>query len=267
MAFLLCFLWSPAFATGVSNKINPNEPNIIAVVLNKRQDNSTAPATSGGAVASPTSKTTDIPTDQTTTNTQRNPSQPTTLPTTTSTSVPSQITLPPQTTDKTGGQQTTTNPVTANTAKGVEPSTSTRIQTTVIVTRIGNTDITTTLYTTAVDVVTPTGSAPEQTGQAPSTAPGGSVGSSGLKTSQRNIIIGVVVGIGGAILLGGLAVVLYRLRRKENPVDEDDLMRRDGSPLAETRREPLQGAGTSPFRATLDQYHNRTGPVNAASNF
>lgn len=85
-------------------------------------------------------------------------------------------------------------------------------------------------------------------------------------TAQRNrIIIGVCVGVGGAILMGAVIVLLLKLKRnKANPIDEDDLMRRDGSPLADAGRK--EGTESSPFQATLDQYH-RPGPVNAASNF
>ncbi|EEP82633.1 predicted protein [Uncinocarpus reesii 1704] len=92
----------------------------------------------------------------------------------------------------------------------------------------------------------------------------GQTGSSGLSESNRNIIIGVVVGVGGAIILGGLAVVIYRLRRKRNArtePDEDDLT---GTALGSHSHEASMT--NSPFKTTLDQYHN-PGPVNPASNF
>ena len=90
--------------------------------------------------------------------------------------------------------------------------------------------------------------------------------SSGLSTQTRNIIIGVVVGVGGAIILGGLAVVYYRLRRKRNargPGDDDDLMHA-GTAVGSHSHE--NSNASSPFKSTLDQYHN-PGPVNPASNF
>jgi len=89
-------------------------------------------------------------------------------------------------------------------------------------------------------------------------------GSSGLDSKQKNIVIGVCVGVGGAILLGALGIVLFRYRKKRvNPVDEDDLMRRDGSPLAGSTGK--EGSDASPFQATLDQYHRQ--PINTSSNF
>lgn len=94
----------------------------------------------------------------------------------------------------------------------------------------------------------------------------GSQESSGLSTQTRNIIIGVVVGVGGAIILGGIAVVYYRLRRKRNargPGDDDDLMHA-GTAVGSHSHE--NSTSSSPFKSTLDQYHN-PGPVNPASNF
>ncbi|KAL2868232.1 putative cell wall protein [Aspergillus lucknowensis] len=92
---------------------------------------------------------------------------------------------------------------------------------------------------------------------------------SGLDSDQKKIIIGVVVGVGGAILIGAIGVVAWRIRaRRRNAQDEDvtDLM--SGTAVGSGVREkaPSPGAGGTPFRSTLDQYHN-PGPVNAASNF
>lgn len=94
-------------------------------------------------------------------------------------------------------------------------------------------------------------------------------GDSGVTDEQKKIIIGVVVGVGGAILIGAIGVVFWRISRKRNAArtDEDtDLMSGTavGSGVRETA--PSPGAGGTPFKSTLDQYHN-PGPVNAASNF
>jgi len=96
---------------------------------------------------------------------------------------------------------------------------------------------------------------------------GGDSGSPGLSTSARNTIIGVVVGVGGTILLLGIAAVIWRVwdRKKDaRDNDEDDLMSA-GTAVGTANREkvPITGSGT-PFQSTLDQYHK---PVNAASNF
>lgn len=123
--------------------------------------------------------------------------------------------------------------------------------------------------------------APEPTGDnsnKPTEAPGLNPGEkdddsdSGLDDSQKNIIIGVVVGVGGAILLGGLAVVAWRVwGRKKNDGygEEDEDMMNAGTAVGSAGRDKASSpsnAGNSPFKSTLDQYHN-PGPVNASSNF
>lgn len=94
--------------------------------------------------------------------------------------------------------------------------------------------------------------------------------SSGLSSSQKNIIIGVVVGVGGAIIIGAIAVVMWRIRaRRRAAADNDDgadLMSGTAVGAGAREKAPSPGAGGTPFRSTLDQYHN-PGPVNAASNF
>lgn len=95
----------------------------------------------------------------------------------------------------------------------------------------------------------------------------GSSDSSGLSDKTRNTIIGVVVGVGGAIILGGLAVVIYRLRRNRNrgQDDHDDLMHAGAAVGAHSHENST--ASTSPFKSTLDQYHSPGGRVNPSSNF
>lgn len=96
-------------------------------------------------------------------------------------------------------------------------------------------------------------------------------GDSGLSSDQKKIIIGVVVGVGGAILIGAIAVVAWRIHaRKAKANDNDeaaDLM--SGTAVGSAAREKAPspgGPGGTPFRSTLDQYHN-PGPINTASNF
>ncbi|KAH0565934.1 hypothetical protein GP486_000655 [Trichoglossum hirsutum] len=89
---------------------------------------------------------------------------------------------------------------------------------------------------------------------------GGSSGSSGPNAQQKKIIIGVVVGIGGFVILGGMALVAWRVwGRKKQPSDFNDLH------APSPKLQPGPG-GPSPFKSTLDQYHN-PGTVNTASNF
>ena len=91
----------------------------------------------------------------------------------------------------------------------------------------------------------------------------GGSGSSGLTSSQKNIIIGTVVGIGGAILLGALGVVAWRIwgKKKHNANDDDAY-----DPNDIRKEASSSGSSASPFKSTLDQYHQPT-PVNSASNF
>ncbi|PGG99466.1 hypothetical protein GX51_06286 [Blastomyces parvus] len=92
--------------------------------------------------------------------------------------------------------------------------------------------------------------------------------SSGLSESSKRTIIGVVVGVGGAVILGGLAFVAWRLRRKRNArgPGDDDLMNAGTAVGSSSYETTTTGAGHSPFKSTLDQYHH-PGGVNPSSNF
>jgi len=97
---------------------------------------------------------------------------------------------------------------------------------------------------------------------APALQNGGGSGSN-LSSSSKSIIGGVVGGIGGAVLIGGLAVVAWRLwgKKKRQQLPQDDFLdSRDDS----INREKRASQG---FRSNLEQYHNPNGPVNTASNF
>lgn len=99
----------------------------------------------------------------------------------------------------------------------------------------------------------------------------------GMSDSTRNTIIGVVVGVGGAILLGAIALISWRIWGRRKRAEENDaLMDYDhGRPLENTgmeKTEPPSTAGgstapsRSPFQQTLENYHQPT-HVNASSNF
>ncbi|KAI4122801.1 MAG: hypothetical protein LQ341_007270 [Variospora aurantia] len=95
----------------------------------------------------------------------------------------------------------------------------------------------------------------------------GDSGKSGLDQGQKRIVIGVVIGIGGAFLIGGIVIVAWRIwgRKGHSIVDGHELM--DSHPGSSVHEKRSSFSGQSPFRTTLDQYHNRGGPVNTASNF
>jgi len=70
------------------------------------------------------------------------------------------------------------------------------------------------------------------------------------------------VGIGGAILLGALGFVAWRIwGKKKGGDDEDDIYDPN-----ENKERPSGSTADTPFRSTLDQYHNPA-PVNPSSNF
>lgn len=94
----------------------------------------------------------------------------------------------------------------------------------------------------------------------------GNSGGGGLSESNKKIIGGVVGGVGGAILLGGLAIVAWRIwgRKKHITEDDDDLMAGTGSALGSDK---ATGSTGTPFQSNLDQYHTPGGRPNAAANF
>jgi len=69
------------------------------------------------------------------------------------------------------------------------------------------------------------------------------------------------VGIGGAILIGALAAVAWRIYGKKKSAYDDDIY----DPNAKQRESGLADHQT-PFQSTLDQYHGPT-QVNTSSNF
>lgn len=101
---------------------------------------------------------------------------------------------------------------------------------------------------------------------------------SGMSDGTRNTIIGVVVGIGGAILLGAIALVSWRIWGRRKRAEENDaLMDYDhGRPYSNVgaveKADPPSTAGgstapsRSPFQQTLENYH-QPAHVNASSNF
>lgn len=86
-----------------------------------------------------------------------------------------------------------------------------------------------------------------------------------MSTQTRNTVIGVVVGVGGAIVLCGLAFVAWRIwGRKKIPDENDNLM--DYGSTAEKPDTGNSMSGRTPFQSTLESYHAPT-QVNTASNF
>lgn len=94
-----------------------------------------------------------------------------------------------------------------------------------------------------------------------------------MSTKTRNTVIGVVVGVGGAIVLGALGLVAWRIwGRKKHSEENDGLMAYDmsatGGMEKSERGSSAGGAHTqrTPFQSTLENYH-QPGQVTASSNF
>lgn len=100
-----------------------------------------------------------------------------------------------------------------------------------------------------------------------------------MSAQTRNTIIGVVVGVGGAIILAVAGVFAWRIwGRRRNSDEGDGLM---GFKDADAGTSGVGGVGVapmsttnastaSPFQSTLEQYHTTSMPprnVNTAANF
>lgn len=94
-----------------------------------------------------------------------------------------------------------------------------------------------------------------------------------MSDSTKKIIIGVVVGVGGAIVLAVAGLFAWRIwGRKKASEENDGLMSYNNG--AEGKSEvgglnagsTVTGSGRSPFQSTLESYHAPSN-VNASSNF
>jgi len=85
----------------------------------------------------------------------------------------------------------------------------------------------------------------------------------GLSDSSKKIVIGVVVGVGGAALLAGIAVVLWRHMHRDKDLDPN------ASNLTYYHDDAAEGYGQQPMEEVVG--HNGPGyhapAVNSASNF
>jgi uncharacterized protein (TIGR03382 family) len=92
-----------------------------------------------------------------------------------------------------------------------------------------------------------------------------------MKDSTRNTIIGVCVGVGGAIILAVAGVLIWRLRRRRQQDDNEDLVNY-GAGTSQFNSGPEKSeasgsmSGRSPFQSTLESYHAPT-QSNTGTNF
>ena len=93
-----------------------------------------------------------------------------------------------------------------------------------------------------------------------------------MTTKPRNTIIGVVVGVGGAIALAVIGLVAYRIWGRRKSAEENDGLMDYGpgynanEAKSDAGAPSTVGTGRSPFQSTLESYHAPT-QVNTASNF
>lgn len=86
-----------------------------------------------------------------------------------------------------------------------------------------------------------------------------------MDPNTRKTVIGVICGVGGAIFLALIFLVVWKLwgRRRMGATDDDGLMMDSNMGEKEEGKRSL-----NPFKSTLESYHNPSSkPVNASSNF
>ncbi|KAH8882694.1 hypothetical protein GQ53DRAFT_847451 [Thozetella sp. PMI_491] len=208
-------------------------------------------AAASSATSSPAQSTTSAPA-KTTTSSEKSSS--TSAPGITSTSSSDK----PQSTSST--PSSTTPPPSSTTSTPDESSTSSsksqEVQTTVVVYTTTDDSGHTTAVTSSATITT----TPGLDSNSAST-------SSGMPETTRNTIIGVVVGVGGAIVLAGMALIAWRIwGRKKNQEEGDGLMGYTGPEKSEVGTSAVGSSTRSPFQSTLESYHAPT-QVNTASNF
>ncbi|KAG2412245.1 hypothetical protein HFD88_009802 [Aspergillus terreus] len=246
LSFLLYSLSLAAVVSGQSSAVT-DVTSAVGIPVSTTESTTTSESTTSSESTSTTSSTSTTTSEPTTTS-QKTTAEPTTTSSTTTKATTTSADTQPTTTDA---------PATTSASETQKPT----VKTITTVHTISGTPVQTTMTSSATDASAT--ESPSLNGKADNS------GSSGLSSSEKKIVIGVVVGVGGAILIGAIAVVAWRMHvRKRNALDQDDsadLMSGTavGSGMREKAPSPAQG---TPFRSTLDQYHN-PGPVNAASNF
>ncbi|KAK0669590.1 hypothetical protein QBC41DRAFT_107093 [Cercophora samala] len=250
---------SVAEATFVSPRLARHER-----ALQRRQDDADdAPANSASDAADdpPAPSTSDAPvTTPSTSSTPPPPSTSSTPPPSEETSVPITISSTSTTPPRPGNSVSSS---TSSTAAPPEPNESeepvTHVQTitrTIVTTNPAGQE------TTVIDeVVTTSTSTP-----LPNGGNGTNNSGTGMTPQMRNTVIGVVVGVGGAIVLAGLGFVAWRIWGKKKQQEEQDTLMDDYSAVGEKPDTIGSTSTRTPFQSTLESYHAPT-QVNTASNF
>lgn len=98
----------------------------------------------------------------------------------------------------------------------------------------------------------------------------GTIGTSGLSNDSKKIVIGVVVGVGGAAVLALIAVIIWRHMKKESEAKKQSMP----NFTYFSDEDPAHGYGASPTEGVFASNNNNNNqqmdfrpPVNAAANF
>ncbi len=211
----------------------------------------TTTTTSPPKTTDPANPTTTSQSTSSTSTTQGKP--PTTTSSTSSTSSVSSTQTPPPSSTSSSASSTTQPPPSSSTSSSVESTKPETITKVITSTLADGSQVT----MTSESVSTPSASL---------TNNGSSGQATGMTTETRNVVIGVVVGVGGAIILGGLALVAWRIWGRKKQQDENDGLMDYGSTAEKPETMGGSMAGRTPFQSTLESYHAPT-QVNTAANF
>ncbi|KAI1433559.1 hypothetical protein GGR50DRAFT_668180 [Xylaria sp. CBS 124048] len=264
-------------------------PNLPADISNSPESASAAsspsdsPTTATDSAIQPSTSSDSSSSTVETSSTDTPSSTPTTAPTTTSSSTTEPTQPPPSTSSPENTEPTTTAPPsteaptstsststsTGNAAGPVTTGKSTPTTTpkpitktqTILHTLTDSQGQTTVQSSESVVVSTPGFSGSE----------GSKSGSGGISAATRSTIIGVTVGVGGAIILAAAGILYWRLHNKRRNQEENEELITYGAgfggPGTAEKVEPtIPAHARSPFQSTLETYHAPT-QANAASNF
>ncbi|KAI1778948.1 hypothetical protein F4818DRAFT_402972 [Hypoxylon cercidicola] len=230
-----------------SSSTTPPDTSVSETPTSTTSEPPTSTPTSTSTTADNTS-----PTSADTTPTSTN--GPTTIPPTSTPTSGSPTSTPTSTSTSTGGEGGDETSAPASTT--VAPVTSTFVFVTTTTDAAGQTFVTS---SSSTFVTTPTAD-PDRSSQP-----------SGMEQGTKNIIIGVCVGVGGAIILAAAGVLFWRLRSKRRNQDESEELVSygdgfSGPGAAEKPDTAGSPSARTPFQSTLESYHAPT-QTNAASNF